>query len=324
MVLTDIHSGAEQVKAQINKPTSVDVVYAHGGLTGSYSHPATSYEARALGYYGGNKDEQAHAEQIRASARLEGDAYYIIDTAQDLERQWPRVLGGRPDLLKVFLLHSERYEARRESTGEGKGIDPKLLPDIVTRAHAAGLRVSAHVDSAADYRTALAAGVDIMAHLPGYSMVAEDDIRNYELTTEDARETARRNVWVIPTASLSDYISSSVLKDRAQTNQIRNLLLLKAAGVQFGIGADTYGRTALKEALFLNKLGVFSNLELLKFWCEVTPTEIFPQRKIGYLREGYEASFIVLQESPLESFGAVQSILFRFKQGQFLSSLDGK
>ena len=71
-------------------------------------------------------------------------------------------------------------------------------------------------------------------------------------------------------------------------------------------------------AFYLHQLGVFSNLELLKMWCENTPEDIFPKRKIGRLREGYEASFIVLLTNPVENFDAVNAIKLRFKQGHLL------
>ena len=57
------------------------------------------------------------------------------------------------------------------------GLDPRLVPLIVNKAHAAGLRVSAHVDTVTDYRIALKAGVDEMAHLPGYYVGLEEDPR---------------------------------------------------------------------------------------------------------------------------------------------------
>ena len=64
-----------------------------------------------------------------------------------------------------------------------------------------------------------------------------------------------------------------------------------------------------------SKLGVFTNLQLLKTWCEATPEMIFPHRKIGHFKEGYEASFLVLTGNPLEDFTQVKSIRLRFKQG---------
>ena len=54
-------------------------------------------------------------------------------------------------------------------------------------------------------------------------------------------------------------------------------------------------------------------------WSEDTPHMIFPERKIGHLKEGYEASFLVLAGNPLEDFSQVKNIRIRFKQGQVLS-----
>jgi hypothetical protein len=58
-------------------------------------------------------------------------------------------------------------------------------------------------------------------------------------------------------------------------------------------------------------------------WCETTAETIFPNRKIGHLKEGYEASFLVLGGNPIDSFGSVKDIRLRFKQGYFIT-LEGK
>ena len=322
-VLTNSLSGARAVAGRVNRPDSVDVVYAQGGLTGDNSHPIPVYEALGLGYYT-PQDQQTHQAEILKSRRRENDCYYIIDTRADLDRRWPLILAGRPDFIKVYLLHSEDYEKRKREKGYGGGIDPKLLPEIVARALRAGLTVSAHVDSAADYHTALTAGVDEMAHLPGYYVEAFEDVRTYQLSPADVAETGRRGVRVVPTASLAGFMSDPKDRDRTRANQIRNLTLLKAAGVRFGIGADSYGTDSLREALYLSKLGVWSNLEMLKMWCEDAPRAAFPHRKIGRLAEEYEASFLVLRADPLENFDHVQDISLRFKQGGLISMTEEK
>jgi len=313
-VLTDSLSGARAIADKVNIPTSVDVFYAHGGLTGNNSHPIPVYEGLGLGYYN-SKDWDAHKDEILHSRQRENDCYYIVDTAGDLEKKWPSILAGRPDFIKVYLLNSEDYEKRKVEQGYGEGIDPKLLPQIVVRAHAAGLTVSAHVDSAQDYHVALRSGVDEMAHMPGYYVGSSDSIQKYVLSPEDARATARRGIHVTPTANLTDAITNPDEKRRTQANQIRNLKLLKDARVQFGVGTDSYGTDSRKEALYLSKIGVWNNLEMLKMWCETTPRAIFRKRKIGFLREGYEASFLVLNQNPLDDFVNTGTIRLRFKQG---------
>ena len=100
---------------------------------------------------------------------------------------------------------------------------------------------------------------------------------------------------------------------------VHNLQLLREHHVSIAIGSDSYRQTSLVEALNLHKLGAFDNRTLLKMWCETTATTIFPKRKIGLLKNGYEASFLVLDNNPLQDFAAVQKIDKRFKQGEFLS-----
>jgi imidazolonepropionase-like amidohydrolase len=82
---------------------------------------------------------------------------------------------------------------------------------------------------------------------------------------------------------------------------VENLKLLHQAGVTIAIGSD-HAETALAEALHLHQLGVFDNLTLLKMWSETTPQTIFLQGKLGDLRRGFKASFLVLQKNPLEDF----------------------
>ena len=85
----------------------------------------------------------------------ENNAYFIIDNREDLQNKWQTYLDTKPQILKVILLHSANYARRKAQSGNGGGIDPSLLPEIVNRAHRVGLRVAAHVDSAFDYHAAL-------------------------------------------------------------------------------------------------------------------------------------------------------------------------
>ena len=173
-VQTDVRSGALEVLDRVNRPDSVDVSYAHGALTSSYGTASEIYEGLAvLRRPGATNPEEV--KKLRESHIRADDAYYVIDNVDDLERKWPGVLAGRPDFIKIYLLTSEEYEKRRQRTDTigDRGLDPKLVPLIVKKAHAASLRVSAHVDTVTDYRVALEAGVDQMAHLPGYYVSAQ-------------------------------------------------------------------------------------------------------------------------------------------------------
>lgn len=84
------------------------------------------------------------------------------------------------------------------------------------------------------------------------------------------------------------------------------------------LACSDHAATSLSEAMNLLELKIFDNLTLLKMWCETTPATIFPERKIGRLQEGYEASFLVLKKNPLENFEHVATITMRVKQGHRL------
>ena len=99
----------------------------------------------------------------------------------------------------------------------------------------------------------------------------------------------------------------------------RNLQLLARHHVQIAIGSDSYAKSSLPEVMSLYGLKVFDNLNLLKMWCEATPQTIFPNRRIGRLKDGYEASFLVLAGDPLQDFMNVKKIEMRIKQGEVLS-----
>jgi hypothetical protein len=159
---TDVRSGVAAVAKLVNKPESVDVSYAHGALTHTNGHGVEVYEGLALFYKTGGFTPEEEA-RVRRSRLRENDAYYIIDTAADLEQKWPRILAGKPDFIKIYLLTSEEFAEKRRNLATipvgSIGLDPQLAPLIVAKAHAAGLRVSAHVDTVADFRVALQTGL---------------------------------------------------------------------------------------------------------------------------------------------------------------------
>lgn len=304
-------SAREVMAGRINTPASVDVVFAHGGVNATDGHP-TDLVKRNI------------ARGVMKESDAEGAFYHTIDDAAALEAKWPRILAGRPDFIKTYLLVSEEYAQRRsDTTFNGfKGLDPTLLPEIVQRAHAAGLRVTTHIETAADFRHAVAAGVDELAHMPGYGWPGRGDSTRFELTEADARAAAGQDVVVVTTLRITRRVGPDGKpqpeQQRREDLHRHNLQLLKSAGVRIAVGSDNYGGTAALEAMYLSELGVFNALELLKLWAEVTPLTIFPARKIGRLQDGFEASFLVLEQNPLDDFSSVLRIGLRVKQGQVL------
>jgi imidazolonepropionase-like amidohydrolase len=311
-----------RVALRLNRPDSVDVTWADASLTGTLGHPFFVYEALANGIYRAGAPSPEALTALRTSRKAEGDAYIFADDAAMLARIWPQYESRRPDFLKVILSRSERHaEAFARQDPGGHGLDPALLPEVVTRAHRLGMRVWAHVDSAADFHTGTRAGVDGFAHLPGYGMGSESP-EPFLLSEADARDAGRRGIFVNPTGAIAkNYAPDAAALKRVQAVQRRNLMLLKRHGVRLTIGMDSYGTDAWPEAQYLAELGVLSPDELLRAWWEWTPQAIFPGRRIGRLADGWEASFLVLKADPRADLQNLHGIVHRVKQGVLLPEM---
>jgi hypothetical protein len=312
-------SARSTLHPRFNSPAGVDVQLAGGGLTATGGHPIFVVQR--------NIDRGMWTQ-----ADGDGAFYHAIDSADDLARKWPAILAGRPDFIKIYLLYSEEFARRRNDPASigWRGLDPALVPLIVQRAKASGLRVAAHVETAADFRAAVRGGVDSVAHLPGFRPSLTErpfypNLDAHRLTAADAGEAAQRRVTVVTTVGELLEATERGLRgftppdSEAFRALIRgNLSLLKAAGVSIAFGSDDYGGTSEAEARTIGTLGLFSPLEILQMWSVVTPTMIFPTRKIADLEPGYEASFLVLDGDPTRSVDYLFRIVTRVKQGVVL------
>jgi imidazolonepropionase-like amidohydrolase len=310
--------GRDSLAGRVNLPRGVDVVFANGLLTATGGHPTGLYRRNL-------------ARGAMTAADGEGAFFWSIDSLPDLERKWPRILAGRPDFIKVVLVHSEEFARRRTDTAyfNWRGIDPALVPDVVRRAHAAGLRVSAHVETATDFQNALVGGVDEINHIPGFrgdERVQFTAVKRYEVSEADAKLAAARGVWVVTTlGGISDFTPNgpdSLRRRQADALFTRNLRVLRDAGVRLAIGSDAYRDDSVQEVAYLASLGVFTPLQLLRLWSEATPQAIFPRRRVGCLEDGCEASLLVLAADPSVDVANMRRIALRMKDGRMLPCLD--
>lgn len=305
-LLSSIKKRISPLLKHYNKPDGLDVSMAHAPLTGTGGHPIP-LRKRYLkkGYFKG---------LFNSIQEIEFHGYVNIDSLEDLEQKWDSIQSFSPDFIKLNLLYSEVYEERKNDTAYfgQKGLNPELIRPIVEKAHADSLRVSIHVETAHDFHVAVEAGVDEIAHLP--------EIKNGKpIALADVLLAKEKGIIVVTTVSLiTKRRERPEYEDRLQ-NIRANLGLLRKAGVTLALGSDMYNDNSTGEFFMLRELNVFSNLELLKMWTENATATTFPRRRVGKLREGYEASFLVLRQNPLADSGSLpESISLRVKQGVIL------
>lgn len=307
------------VRRQVNGPGSVDVVYTQGVITPSWGVIPEFYAALArAGHFGPGV----------APERLRDSLYFVVDDTVDLARLWPRIRAANRDHVKVIVAFSDEIERRRGNPRFGAepgrfsarpGVTAPVLRALVSRAHTARLRVSAHVETAADFRLAVDAGVDVIAHLPAAWQVGPetgyegDDNTPWLLTDDDAQRAASRRVLVVTTIAAAADLPRL---PRLQAIHRHNLAVLAQAGARLAFGSDGAPGATVDEALAIAGLGVFDTLTILQLLAQATPRAIFPGRRIGFLRDGFEASFLVLPSNPLTSLEAIRSVRLAVKQGQ--------
>ena len=296
----------------LNRPTSVDFISANQGWSGPGGHPAQIVrQFVAFGIF----------PPTWSDAGFDKNVVMVVRDSADIAERWPLFMAGKPAFVKVFLLYSEEYSKRSNDSSYEyhRGMNPALVPEIARRAHAAGLKVSAHIYTATDFRNAVNGGVDLIAHFPGTGYDETFGPAAFKITEADAVAAAQHHVRVMTTLGWLREEEYAKQRDMLIRDVIRpNLTLLRRHGVPILIGSDQFRQTSAPEAQDLVKMGLFTPTEMLVAWAVATPQSIFPQRRIGELRPGFEASFLVLGGDPIADFGNTSRIGLRVKQGVVL------
>jgi len=320
MTMTAPTGGVLEIRDRLRGPGNVDVATSLGGLTGPDSHPAEIYEALALNIRS-YEEQVARADEIHAGSRYADNAYYVVETEQDVAEKLALLLSNEPDHVKVYLRHSERYAEGWGKWGPGGGVDPGLLPEIARLTEEAGLRLAVAVSSIEDFRASLSAEADIVTHLPCYQDTESDPSSIYYdvSTAEECRLSAADAEAAARIGTVGTLITTEWAKDRPDKIvdwERQNVAKLRAAGATLVVATNAYG-SMLTEGLIAGvEKGFFEPSDMLRMATMDTPGVIFPNRRVGCLDVGCEASFIAFAENPLEDFTAIRTIRVRVKDGQ--------
>jgi len=306
-----------QLAHRINRPTSVDVAFANGAFTSPGGHPSGLVERNIKN--GGMTD-----------ADRDGGFLLPVSSTDNIDRQWwTRVRRQRPDLIKMMLVYSEDRATGvpRPTDTDRHGLDPTLAAHIVTLARREKLRVSAHVESAYDFDVAVAAGADIIAHMPGFwpdlPRISSQGIGIYKITDEAAARAGRQHTIVVTTISESlRYMATDqipvAIRESLRDVYRHNLATLAKHGVRIAIGSDQFRSTSVEEALEIHRAGLMTPAALLRALSSDAAGAVFPRRAPFGLAEGAPADFLVFDENVLQSFDAIQRVRRRVKGGEEL------
>ncbi len=257
-----------------------------------------------------------------AEAAAAQNQVVLIDSPEQAIQQWPAIKARGGTWLRLVLAHSERPELHgRPDTFGRLGVRPDTALTLTRLAHAESMRVVAHVETAADFDAALAAGVDAIAHLPGYANTLDEPAERFAISEAAAAQAARQRTAVITTTAATalfklDDARLAALRDVQRTNLGR----LQAARVPVLVGSDVFIGTARAELHALDDLGM-DRASLLRLATQDTPRALFPGRKIGCFDPGCEASFLVLGGDPIADLAQVDMPMLRVKQGRLLTRL---
>jgi imidazolonepropionase-like amidohydrolase len=314
MIQANMPDARTQLKGLINAPGMVDAVFANGVFTAPGGHPSALVERNMRG------------GSMTASDK-DGGFLLPVSSVADVDRQWSRVKSQRPDFIKLVLAYSEERGNgwSPPANSDRYGLDPNGIPQrIVQLAHRDKLRVSAHVESAGDFEVAVAAGVDIVAHMPGFwpdrQRIPTKGAGIYKIKDEVAKRAGRQRITVVTT--LGEQLRAFESESAAATYRQElldvyrhNFAILRKHGVRIAIGSDQYRSTSIPEALAIHKAGLMASVPLLCALSTDAANAIFPARSPFNLREGSPADFLVFDTDPVSDFTAIERIRLRVKDG---------
>jgi imidazolonepropionase-like amidohydrolase len=328
-VLGNNGQGAKNARPVLEKAKLVDATYANGLLTCTYGHGFYPYEPMAMGIYAPYQ-QIMYADSIKKSRIVENISYFFLDNIADVEKKWDLIMAFKPDLIKICLNDAKNYATKRKiEKPDDNGLSEEVATYVVKKAHQQGLRVFAHIETADDTRLCARIGVDVLAHLPGYGWNGKEETKaKYCITEKDIKLLKKAKITVIPTFNYDgtksyDATGKETINPANYNASIEYkttiLRLMRKANITIAFGADLYGSTAMPEIDLLTKNNVFPNFDLIDIYSRATPQSIFPKRKIGEIKEGYEASFLVLDENPFNNIQAIKNITLKIRQGLFLN-----
>lgn len=308
-ILGNTQEGRKNAAPQLNKIETPDAIFSNGALTCTLGYPFSDIEGPAQGI----RNPQEIAEKyttLRESRKMLGDGYWFVDGKADVDKNWEKIKALNPGVLAIYLL-----DATNSGGKETKGLSAETAKAVVKKAHKTGLRVIAHVETAEDVRLGLKLDVDGFANLPGHQWDGTGDGKKYILDDQDMKKLAKKKTPVIP---LFSHAQTQMMRAGIQAEQSQLFKRLLDNGVNVIARSDDTQRTLRSEVNYWFQVGNLNYAQIIQILCVSTPQAIFPNRKLGRFEDGYEASFLVLSDNPLQNLLKIRAIAFKVKNGILL------
>jgi hypothetical protein len=283
----------------IAKADEVEIQAAGGGVTRPGGHPVPTYTFLAQrGWLGPLKVED-----------LPGKAFHLATTVAEARTAVAKVKANGAEIIKLYLLDHDKPSSN--------GLSGEVFDAAATEAKRLGLRPIVHIENATDFRRAVAQGVHAIVHMP-YALSKDRVAEEMKITDADARAAADKGVFVVPTVTVALASNDGAVLRSIQEVQRHNLTLLRDAGVKMAVGADQFSLDMHDEIMTLRGLGVFEAKDIVNM-ATMHGTELsFPNRKIGKLTEGYEASFIAYFNPLPGNWSTAREPVLGMRQGMVL------
>ena len=290
---------------RIARPDTIDAIFAGPGITGSGGHPRRLYEGLV----------RANVLPGTTLGELPGNAFHEVQTPEEARAAVRRVVEAGAPVVKLHLLF--------HGTERSNGLSGEAFDAAVAEVRAAGRRAIAHVETAEDFRRAIRARVAAVMHLPGYVARPGDPPESYLLSDADARAAAEAGAVVVTTLSPAHNYASGEPLSFMRAIHAENLRRLRDAGVRLALGGDQYGSDLFAELNILNSYGLFTSSQLLAIATSNGAAFIFPDRRVGRLDAGYEASFLAYPFDPRGQLLRLDEPMFAVKSGRAVAGGEG-
>ena len=308
-ILGNTKEGRTALQGMVNTPDMPDAAFANGAMTCTLGYPFLQYEGPANSIRNQQKMTERY-DFLKEQRKMLGDGYWFLDNKDAVDRNWAAIKAQNPGVVFIVL-----HDAEKMGGKESKGLTVDVAKAVVKKAHKSNLRVFAHVENADDVRLAIKLGADGIANLPGAEWDGSGDTKAFDLTDDDLKKLAKKKTAVVP---LYGHAQALGPRPAVQEYHAKTYKRLIAAGVQVAIGSEDPMRTIRAEVSYFFGLPDMDYAALVKTFCETTPRAIFPGRKIGKIEDGYEASFLVLNDNPTSNLLKIRAIAFKVKNGVLL------